>query len=362
VRFYSRGRDDQRDLPTHPSGLRPVKFSARYAWRAGSADNPLSNQTMPFSVDTTAIQGNFHLPTGEPWLGWVNGWGDVDRFPGLCPFDFVYYSAAVDENDKRDGTPDSLAFYVSGSPQFDSLFAPLVLVLAPVCSAGLSPFCPSLDSLSFGPDTMLVVAEHVRDPAVPPAPPTTPLGLGSNRFKLPMRGWAHDWPRDNNQYIRAELWGRIRAWLFNFDCTDSTCAGVNVPGGGQWREDRYEPQVFDDTLQVTFVLDTLCVSGAVPCVPSFDNVKAVLPPSSSGTYHFTLQSRDTSPNAPECFEPSDLGPRPSPFPRPTADYGRKTVTESRTVVLRQLQEVRPYVVAPAARTASRPARKAWWKR
>src|SRR6185436_3422573 len=112
------------------------------------------------------------------------GWGN-SNFQGLCPFDFTFYAAAVDENGKRDGTPDSLNFYVSGSPQIDSVAVPLVVVLAPKCPAALPIFCPDVTGISFGPDTLFLVGQHVANDPLHPLP-------GTNRFRLPFLATGHD--------------------------------------------------------------------------------------------------------------------------------------------------------------------------
>jgi hypothetical protein len=345
VRFYARGHDDSRDVPIDPAGLRNVGFSARFAWTNPS----LSNKTMPFSVDTTAVQGDYHLPDGTPWSGWVNGWGNATEYQGICPFDFSYYVAAVDEHGKRDGTPDSLSFYTSGSPIIDSLVVPKVIVLAPTC--GLFPgFCPDLTGITFGPDTLMLVGTNIA--ADPPNP-----ARASNRFGLTFRAYGHDHPRDSNPLINPDNWGRILSWLFRFTCTGANCQDIALPGEGQWRNDSYDQNVFDDTLQVTFAVDTLCT--ASPCGFSY---KIVLPSSPLGPYEFTIQGQDVSSIGETCREPSDLGPTASPFTRQVSQNGRLTQEVTRNLILRQLQDVRPYVPRATAEARSRTPRKGWWKR
>lgn len=336
VRFYSRGSDDRRDLPINrTTGLRDVGFSYRFAWNSPGG---LSNGNMPYSSEYTP--GDYVLPPpfGTPWHGHRMGWGDVEVFQGLCPFDFIFYSASVDEWGKRDGTADSLAFYVSHAPQIDSLQAPGVIVLAPTC--GFNPAaCPDLTTLSFGPDTVLVAGTHVRDF-------TTPCALGLNRFVLPLRAYGHEHPEDRNAPgVRQENRGGIKSWRYSLTCLDGGCEDIAFPGEGQWRDDARNPedvetQVFDDTLRVTFTLDTLVV-GAGTC-----NVKAGLPPEGFGTYRFEVQGRDARGLGESCTEPSSLDPSPVSFGRGVE--GRSTQLVTRTVVIRQLQDVRPYVRRAAA--------------
>jgi hypothetical protein len=220
--------------------------------------------------------------------------------------------------------------------------------------------------MTFGPDTLLLVGTHIPDDLTNPQ---TPLGFGFNRFQIPLRVFGHDHPRDQPPLVREDFWGRIRAWIFDYVCLEPLCADLPVSGAGVWRDDRFEPNVFDDSLQVTFSLDTLCTTSS-PC--GF-NVKAALPTGSFGTYRFDLQGRDTNALGSTCSEPSDLGPTPSSFARPISDYGRLTPLLSRQVVMRQLQEVRPYVIRTAQAGAGEraakgrserasTARKGWWKR
>ena len=90
-------------------------------------------------------------------------------------------------------------------------------------------------------------------------------------------------------------------------------------------------------MRVTFALDTLIVG------PGFCNVQAAVPPANLGAYRFTIQGRDTRDLSESCIEPSDLGPRPTPFNRPTAEVGRRTQNVVRNVAILQLQDVRPYI-------------------
>jgi hypothetical protein len=239
-------------------------------------------------------------------------------------------------------------------------------VLAPKCSAAFTPFCPVTDGLTFGPDTLLVIGDHVADD---PLRPQTPLSLGFNRFRLTFPVFGHDHPRDSPALVREEFWGRIRAWFPDFICQEPFCDDLNVSGLGLWRDDRAAPNAFDDTLQVLFPLDTLCVTPG-PC--GF-NVKAALPTGSFGQYRFEIRGRDTNAIGGTCTEPSDLGPNPATFTRPTADFGRKTLLVTRQVVMRQLQEVRPYVLQKSGPAETRGARasravepkaprKGWWRR
>jgi hypothetical protein len=358
VRFYVAGHDDDRDIPIDPAGLKNVRFTAAFTYIAGGEEGDLTSLQKKFVPDPGAVRGNHHLPDGTPWRGWVDGWGDPLSFPGLCPFDFNYYASAVDENNKSDGTPDSIPFYVSGSPTIDTPPGPpLVLVLAPQCSPAFAAFCPIAAGLSFGPDTLLLVGRHVPDTA---QPPVTPLGLGTNRFSVVNLVTGHDHPRDSRSEIRQDLWGRIRSWRFGFACSD--CEDLALPGEGQWREDVYAQNTFDDTLRVSLFLDTLCTRFSSPSNPCGFDFKVVLPADPLGTYRFSLKGKDTSAVGQVCLQPSDLGPNPASFATSTSPYGRFTGEFTRNLVLRQLQEVRPYIHGPKVAVRSKPPRKGWWRR
>jgi len=364
VRFYSRGVDDSRDVPRDGSTLREVGFSARFAW---SSPN-LANTNMPFSPEYPAQ--TYTLPPIDPrgaWRGIKNGWGDTE-FPGACPFNFTYYVSAVDENGKRDGTPDSLGFYVSGAPQIDSTSTPKVLVLVPKCQPGFDQiFCPSIDSLTFGPDTVLVRGTWVDVPRPPGC--TFPQGCnpGENTFKLPLVVYGHDHPRDRDPALTYSpppggAYGRIRSWFYDFQCLLPGCEDqFPPPGEGRWRDDRpaqTDPpnqQVFDDSLVITAVLDTMRI-GAGPLW------KAVLVPTPLGTHRFSVQGRDTDAGGQHCSEPSDLSRNPASFDRDISEEGRVTQQVQVEVILRQLQDVRPYVSKRAVAAQPRASRKGWWRR
>ena len=345
VRFYTRGKDDRRDLPIGgrllpPAPLGDAGFSYRFQWNAPGS---LQNTSMPYSSEYRPSDYMIPPPFNTPWHGHRSGWGDVSVFQGLCPFDFSFFAASVDEWNKRDGSADSLAFFVSFSPQIDSVLAPGVIVLAPTC--GFNPAaCPDLSTISFGPDTLLVVGQHVRDF-------TTPCALGLNRFVMPLRAYGHEHPEDRNAPgVRDENRGRIKSWLYRLTCSDPGCDDIAFPGEGQWRDDvrnEVDPitQVFDDTLRVTFTLDTLVV-GASTC----NDVKAVLPGEGLGPYRFEVQGRDVRGLGETCTEPSSLEPQPVAFQRPV-EVGRSTQLVTRTVVVRQLQDVRPYVRRAAAKAS-----------
>ncbi len=336
LRFYARGDDDHRDLPINRTlDRREVGFSERFQWTAADASGgQFANFNMPFSSEYQAQDYVLPPPYGTGWRGHRNGWGSVD-IPGACPFDFTYFGSAVDEWGRRDGTPDSIGFYVSASPVMDSVIAPSVIVFAP--TGCLNPAnCPDLTGISFGPDTVMVRGRPV-------GAGFAACGIKRNQFILPLRAYGHDHPRDRSQpgYNPNNL-GVIKSWRFTLDCIGS-CEDLALPGEGQWRKDNTpggespNQQIFDDTLRVEFVLDTLVVGSG------FCEVKAVVPPANLGVYRFTIQGRDTRDLSESCIEPSDLGPSATAFPRPTAEVGRRTQMVVRTVEIRQLQDVRPYV-------------------
>jgi hypothetical protein len=339
VRFYSQGRDDPRDIPKDGSTLREVGYSARFSWSAPTQ----VNTNMPFSPEFPAQ--TYGLPPIDPrgtWRGFKNGWGNA-QFPGACPFNFTYYVSAVDENGKRDGTPDSLPFYVSGAPSIDSVYAPMVLVLVPKCQQGLdAAFCPQTAGITFGPDTVLVTGTYVDVPRPPGCMYTMGCEPGENRFKLPLVLWGHDHPRDRDPLLNYTpgAVGRIRSWFYDFQCLLPGCEDqFPPPGEGRWRDDRPLPsdppntQIFDDSLVITAVLDTVRV-GAL--------WKEILEPTVLGPQRFTAQGRDTDAGGQLCSEPSDLGRSPAVFPRDVSQEGRVTQQIQRQIILRQLQDVRPY--------------------
>jgi hypothetical protein len=105
------------------------------------------------------------------WRGGATGWGSSGS--GVCPFSYSLFAAAVDEHGTRDGTPDSLPFHVSGAPTLEVIVAdstvvtttPFTLVLVPTCpTLFASMFCPNIDSLRFGADTLAVLGTHVPGP------------------------------------------------------------------------------------------------------------------------------------------------------------------------------------------------------
>lgn len=349
LRFFARGSDDRRDEPMDPdAGRRDVGFSYRFEWTAGEGDDELRNSNMPFSEEYAAADYVLPPPFGTPWHGGFHGWGQDSQ--GACPFNFTFFVSAVDEHGKRDGTPDSLSFFVGGNPVLDSISVPKVLVFVPTCPPGFASFCPDLNTMApFGPDT--VVVQGVFEPGPPPG---FPLVFGSNRFTFPFLAWGHDDRRDRNPLRNQNVFestrdGRIRAWRFTFDCLGSNCQDILIPGEGVWRADRdnQDPpgqQAFDDALQIPLALDTLCTSP--PGAPCFGTFKMSLPEGGFDRYLFTLQGRDAEAQGQTCTEPSDLGSSPSSFPRPVS--GRTTQLFQQPVVLLQLQTVRRYVPAPTA--------------
>lgn len=349
MRFYVRGADDGRDEPMNPAGTRrDVGFSYRFKWTAGEGDDFLRSDNMPFSDEVAAADFVLPPPYGTPWHGGFSGWGIPNA--GVCPFNFTFLAAAVDEHGKGDGTPDSLSFFASAAPVIDSVRVPPVLVFVPVCPPQFSSFCPNLATLPpFGPDTLLVQGEFIQGPS------QFPISFGSNRFTFPFRAWGHEHPRDRNPVQGQAAYsslseGRIRSWRFTFDCTAPGCADILIPGEMQWKADRQDldppgQQIFDDPLQIDLPLDTLCTSP--PGAPCFGTFKMALPRGGFGPYRFTVQGRDSEAQGQLCPEPSDLGPNPSTFSRTVAEQGRRTQLITRTVVVRQLQEVRRYVPAPA---------------
>src|SRR5262249_53334704 len=149
-----------------------------------------------------------------------------------------YFASAVDEWGKRDGTPDTLAFFVSHSPRIDSIVAPHVIVLAPNC--GNPAKCPPLGNITFGPDTVLVIGTHMPDV-------TTPCEVGQNQFVLPIKVYGHDNAADRTQPYDMGNKGAIKAWRFTLDCLD--CEDYGFSGENSWREaldTANDSQVFDD--------------------------------------------------------------------------------------------------------------------
>ncbi len=368
VRTYARGHDDARDIPISPSGLREVGFSYRFEWFALNSES----RTQPSSDEWRPRDYVLPPPLGTMWRGGATGWGGPSS--GLCPFSYRLFAAAVDEHGTRDGTPDSLTFHVGSAPTLEAVVAdstvidamtPFTLVLVPRCPAEFPSFCPNIDSLTFGPDTLAVLGTHL-----PGANPIFVLDPGLNRFWLPLRAIAYDHPRDRDSLYTPETRGRVRSWFYTFDCI-SGCEDLLLPSENQWvsdslRSDDPEPgrSVFDKPrLEVRMVLDTLCTAPAgVPCPGAF---KVALPTANLGDYAFSVQGRDTEALGSICREPSDLGPNPSQFTRQISELGIRTSLERRTIRLRQLQEVRPYVPKPMLPTTasgtSKSNRKRWWR-
>jgi hypothetical protein len=106
-------------------------------------------------------------------------------------------------------------------------------------------------------------------------------------------------------------------------------------------------QVFDSEVRLTLPL-VPCTSGCTPGTLLVDGTAL-------GLYEFSLRAQDNLLDP--CFEPSDLGPNPVPFPRPS--LGREAREVHRQIVVRQLSEVRRGPVAKSAlrsrRAASRQA-------
>jgi len=327
VRFYARGADDPRDAPVTPPATQPVDFSYRYEWRTSLYDF----RTQPYSTPYEPRAYTLPPPLGTSWQGGSIGWGR--GYGGICPFDYTFYASAVDEHEKRDGTPDSLQFYVGGSPSLGPVSTPRVVVLIPTCPLGFGGNCDPAPT--FGTDTLAVPGTFIAGGS------PFPLALGSSRFNVSIRALGHDHPRDRSTYYSSAHAGRIRSWNFTFDCT-SGCEDLLLPGEGQWIQDvqRSDPpgeQQFDEPLTMTIENDTLCSASPV-CGSSF---RLVLSNASLGTYRFTLQGRDTTPLGETCSEPSDLGPNPATFRRDISEIGRRTAIVTHDVVLRQLRDVRP---------------------
>jgi hypothetical protein len=335
VRFYARGHDDRRDVAIHPgAGLREVGFSYRYVWSIHDRNGIeiASNPNTPFSSEYPPE--TLSLPDGGAWRGGSIGWAP-------CPFDHILYASAVDEQGKRDGTPGAVPFFMNGAPSIDSLRAPKVLVLAPTCSTVLPSFCADLARLTFGPDTLLVAGTHIPYP-------WNPLGLGYNRFDLPLIAWGHDHPRDRNApgraYYAAANEGRIRSWRFTFDCAGPGCQDLAMEGEGEWSLDRARMsdapgEQVSDSLRITFVLDTLCTT--TPC--RRESIQAVLPEEVRGFFDFSIEGRDWR-ESEYCDEPVDLGPNAWLARRGVR--GRETARFTRRVKLVQIQDVRPFVPPP----------------
>ncbi|MFQ5599275.1 MAG: hypothetical protein ACE5G2_01835 [Candidatus Krumholzibacteriia bacterium] len=301
---------------------------------------PLPRETLP-------------LPSGGSFEGARVEWQ-------TCPFSYVLEAGAVDELDKVDGTPAALDFSVGGPPVMDSVYVPPVVVFVPTCPLTMPFLCPSIDQGDFGPDTLLVFGSHVPDDISDGL--QTPLGLGWNDFVFPFRAWAHDHPRDRNaaegpEYYERRNVGRIRAWRYEFDCTETACQDLVVPGEGTWRAevpaagDPTNQQVFDEDLTIRVALDTLCLSGC-----TVDDLRAWVPTSRYGAYVFTIEGRDTDPFGQSCSHPSDLGDNASWFTISISAHGHETEKVSRDVVWVQLSDVRPLAKQQASTAFAAPRR------
>jgi hypothetical protein len=353
VRFFARGRDDARDLPIDEGG---ALAEADYSWRFLYCRDPElnnCNRSVPFSSSFDAADYTLPAPAGTPWRGHSNGIGSIS-YPGLCPFNYRFYASAVDEHGKRDGTPDSIALYVSGAPAVDSVAVPSVVVLVPTCPSFFSGLCPDTTGVRFGPDTLMAVGSPIADPAVP-------CFLGQNQFTLPFRVWAHDHPRDRRPEISPSNQGTVRAWIFRFNCLAPFCDDFNIGGQNQWRNDNApggEPldrQIFDDPLLIRIALDTLQLRGT-GC--SFADTRARIPEAQLGEFRFEVQGRDTPTTASNCIDPTSLGPNAQQVERNASDDGRTTELISRVVRLVQYKDVRP-IERPNGLAAGAEARGVW---
>jgi hypothetical protein len=322
VRFFARGKDNRRDEAIDPAaGLREAGFSFRFVWRVRdrSGREIASNLNMPFSEEYAPAA--LPLPGGSHWRGQSIGWA-------VCPFDYTFYASAVDEHGKRDGSPDSIDYFVSGAPEIDSLRVPSVLVFVPQCNP---VFPTSCYTDSFGADTLAVYGRFIADSLG-----ATPFRLGFNEFTFPLRAWAHDHARDREPgRYAADAAGRIRSWRYSFDCVrplppDSVCDDYVLRGEGNWVKEvpaqgEEDEQTFDDVLPITLALDTL------PGVATL-GIKATIHSEKFGTYDFSIQGRDTEDLGQNCNEPADLNVGAQNFPRGIADLGRTTQVVTRRLV------------------------------
>ena len=341
VHLYARGTDDARDLPIDPSqGQREVGFSWRYEYCGDDGEGSQScNNVVPFSAEAPAADLTLPPPLNTAWRGQETGIGN-QTFPGICPFDYRFFASAVDEWGRPDGTPDAISVFVSGSPSFDSLAVPNVVVLVPACPPFFSNLCPDTTGVRFGPDTLMCFGTVASDPS-------SPCLLGANQFELPLRAFAHDHPRDRRLEFQAENQGRVQAWLFRFTCADGGCEDYVIGGEGQWRNDGrpgdepIERQVFDDVLRITSPLDTLELLATGGCTDL--NTRAVVPAAKLGRHRFELQGRDT-PVVPDvtCATPTTLPDSVgAPINVRVGDVGRRTERFVRTIRLVNWKDVRP---------------------
>ncbi|MFQ5600078.1 MAG: hypothetical protein ACE5G2_05950 [Candidatus Krumholzibacteriia bacterium] len=325
VTFYARGWDDPRDEANDPAiGL----LETEYRFRFEAETSRFSNRNQEFSFPAKPAQ-DLPLPGGGTFRGAAISWT-------TCPLDYKLEASSVDEQAKVDGTPDSLVFHVGGAPTIDSVSVPAVMVFMPACGQ-LGPLCPNPSDYEFGPDTLVVVGIH-------PDVDT----LGTNNFVLPFKAWAHDHPRDRDPEAQYDVTrvGRIRAWRFSFDCVNQPgeppCQDVQIHSEDNWRrEERGEsdPQnqeVFDENLMV------LDVELDVVPLDVFPFGRAVLKLTrSKGPYEFTLEGRDTADLGQRCSYPLSLSEPREYFDLDISSLGRTTQLLRRTVIWRQLTDVRP---------------------
>lgn len=320
VQFAARGHDDRRDRPLDPSqGFREARYSFRAEWRAGA----LTSRNMTWSPPRAAQW--LLPPNGAPARAGLVDWP-------VCPFDYTFFAASVDEHARWDGKPDSMRFFVSGAPGIDSVSCPAVLVLAP-------SFRRPMAIAPFGRDTLLLEGRHVPDTATPAQ---TPFRLGFDAFDLPYAAWGRDHPRDRDpRNLHPDYLGSIGAWYVAFDCDDPGCEDLQFPGEHRWvkNDERDDPvgQQYYRVPPIVLPYDTLCVTS--PC--EFDSVQVVLRPSAaSGRYRFHIEARDTEPGE-TCNDVIDLVPFQAMLSRTMGDAGRKSQPVTRTTTLRLLNEVRP---------------------
>jgi len=347
VRFYAQGWDDPRDLPIDPvAGFREVP----YRWRYEISRGDFMSTNMPYSLPATAA-ADLPLPGGGTFRGGVVGWV-------TCPFDYLFQAGAVDEQGKVDGTPAEIRFHVGGAPTLDSVTVAPVIVFVPRCNPNQASYCAGFEPVTFGSDTLAVYGTPVPDPGSGPGgsnPWVTPLGLGWNDFVFPFRAYGHDHPRDRNPpggplYYDDATAGRIRSWMFAFDCDGPGCQDASLVGEHIWREDVRAPgessdqQVFDPTLRIRIPLDTLCVSS--PCT---GDIVVRLDYDRFGPYVFSIIGRDTEYLGQTCNVPSDLGENPALFPIPISERGLQTRLETRRTMWLQLGDVRRPPIQSARR-------------
>ena len=143
----------------------------------------------------------------------------------------------------------------------------------------------------------------------------------------------------HNYYVEG---GRIRSWKCGFECVTPGCHDLVLPGEGGWSQDvvhESDPpgeQVFDPDWLLVMPLDTLCTTTA--CPGSDMHVK--LDFRSSGEYLFTIQGRDTDALNQTCWDPWDLDPNFNVRPISISDLGLTSQVVSRSVIWRQLADVR----------------------